>query len=121
MTVVLTGTSLTLEELLRVARGDERVELAPTAVERMRAARNLVEAALARGEQVYGFSTGVGMRKLFAIEDDQRLSTGCVRSHLTARFAAPADAVRDDAEARHSLAQGLRSVPRSRVPGRCPE
>ena len=113
MTVVLTGTSLTLEELVRVARGGERVELAPTAVERMRAARNLVEAALARGEQVYGFSTGVGMRKLFAIEDDQAsFNRMLVRGHLVGQGPpAPADAVRATLlKLANSLAQGVTGV-----------
>ena len=83
MSVVLTGTSLTLEELLRVARDGEHVELAPAALERMRASRDLVEAALARGEQVYGFSTGVGMRKRFAIDEDQAaFNRRLVRGHL---------------------------------------
>ncbi len=45
MTVVLTGSDLTLAELVRVARAAERVELAPAAVERMRATRAVVEAA----------------------------------------------------------------------------
>ena len=67
MSVVLTGTTLTLEDVVRVAREGERVELDPRALERMGASRELVESALAAGEQVYGFSTGVGMRKLFAI------------------------------------------------------
>ena len=57
MSVTLTGTTLSLDEVVRVARHGERVELAAEAVERMRASRGLVEDALARGEQVYGFST----------------------------------------------------------------
>jgi histidine ammonia-lyase len=110
MTVVLTGTILTLDELLRVARGGERVELAPGALERMRAARDLVESALARGEQVYGFSTGVGMRKLFAIEDDQAsFNRMLVRGHLVGQGpSASADAVRATMlKLANSLAQGV--------------
>lgn len=63
MTVVLTGSALTIDEVVRVARAAEPVELAPGAAERMRAARTVVEEVLARGEQVYGSNTGVGMRK----------------------------------------------------------
>jgi histidine ammonia-lyase len=86
MTVVLTGTTLALEDVVRVAREGERVELDASALERMRASRDVVEAALARGEQVYGFSTGVGMRKLFAIEEDQaRFNQLLVRGHLVAQ------------------------------------
>ena len=96
MTVVLTGTTLVLEDVIRVAREGERVELDAGALERMRASRDLVEAALARGEEVYGFSTGVGMRKLFAIEDDQaRFNRLLVRGHLVAQGpTAPDDVVR---------------------------
>jgi histidine ammonia-lyase len=86
MTVVLTGTTLALEDVVRVAREGERVELDAGALERMRSSRDLVEAALGRGEQVYGFSTGVGMRKLFAIEEDQaRFNRLLVRGHLVAQ------------------------------------
>ena len=42
MSVLLTGLDLTLEEVVRVARGGERVELAPAAIERMRASRDVV-------------------------------------------------------------------------------
>lgn len=67
MTVVLTGSDLTLAELVRVARTNERVELAPAAVERMRATRAVVEAAVAGGQEVYGFTTGVGAKKSAAV------------------------------------------------------
>ena len=94
--MVLTGTTLTLEEVVRVARDGERVELAASALERMRASRAVVESALASGEQVYGFSTGVGMRKLFAIEDEQpRFNRLLLRGHLVAQGpTAPDDVVR---------------------------
>jgi histidine ammonia-lyase len=111
--VVLTGTSLTLDQLLRVARGGEQVELDPSAVERMRASRDLVETALANGEQVYGFSTGVGMRKLFAIEDDQAsFNRMLVRGHLVGQGPpAPPDAVRATMlKLANSLAQGVTGV-----------
>ncbi len=62
MAVVLTGKSLTLDEVLRVARGGERVELAPAARERVERARETVETALADEANVYGLTTGVGVR-----------------------------------------------------------
>src|SRR5262245_10731053 len=94
MTVVLTGSTLALDDVVRVARAGERVELDAGAIERMRASRDVVEAALARGEQVYGFSTGVGMRKLFGIEDDQaRFNDLLVRGHLVAQGRTASDDV----------------------------
>jgi histidine ammonia-lyase len=96
MSVTLTGTTLTPDEVVRVARGGERVELAAEALVRMRASRALVEDALGRGERVYGFSTGVGMRKLFAIEEEQaRFNRNLIRGHLVAQGpAASSDVVR---------------------------
>jgi len=49
VTVVLTGSDLRLDEVVAVARGGERVELAPEAVVRMRDSRAIVERALDRG------------------------------------------------------------------------
>ena len=67
MTVVLTGQGLTIDEVVRVARHGERVELAPSAVEHMRETRAVVEAAIARGDSVYGLTTGVGAKKNAAV------------------------------------------------------
>ena len=113
MTVVLAGTSLTLEEVVRVARGGEKVELAADALRRIAASRELVEATLARGEDVYGFSTGVGMRKLFAIEREQAaFNRMLVRGHLVAQGPlAPADVVRATmVKLANMLAQGVSGV-----------
>ena len=63
MTIVLTGFDLTTDEVARVARQGERVELAPGARERVRRAREVVEHVLARGDEAYGLSTGVGVHK----------------------------------------------------------
>ena len=63
MTVLLTGRDLTIDEVARVARRDDPVELSPEAVARMRASRNVVDRALASGAQIYGFSTGLGVLK----------------------------------------------------------
>jgi len=113
MSVALTGTDLTLDEVIRIARGGERVELAPAAVERMRESRDVVEAALARGQAIYGFTTGVGMRKLFAIEGNQaRFNRMLIRGHLIAQGpAAPGDAVRATmVKLANGLAQGTPGV-----------
>ncbi len=71
-TTVLTGRTLTVDEVVDVARGGATVELAADAIEGMRASRLVVEGAVERGEGVYGLTTGVGMRKRFAIEEEQR-------------------------------------------------
>jgi histidine ammonia-lyase len=61
--VILTGRDLTLDEVTRVARSNERVTLAPEALERMAATRSIVDQALGSGNRIYGLTTGVGARR----------------------------------------------------------
>jgi len=63
MAVVVTGRTLTLEEVRRVARHREQVELAESTLEWMAGQRVIVERAALAGEPVYGLTTGVGMRR----------------------------------------------------------
>jgi histidine ammonia-lyase len=70
MTVVLTGESLTLDEVVRVARGREPVVIAPEAIAQMRERREIVESAGRAGTPVYGVTTGVGMRREASVEAD---------------------------------------------------
>jgi histidine ammonia-lyase len=63
VTVVLTGNDLRLGEVVRVARAREDAALAPEAIERMRAARAVVDEALEGDVLVYGLTTGVGAQK----------------------------------------------------------
>ena len=97
MTVALTGGSLTLEEVLRVARGGEAVELAPEALEQMGRARAVVESALERGEEVYGLTTGVASRKRAKVDADDvgAFNRLMIQSHRVGQGpAAPTDVVR---------------------------
>ena len=108
VTVVLTGVDLTSAEVLRVARGGERVELADTAEAAMRAARVVVDAVVSSGAPAYGVTTGVGVRKMFPVDapgHDRLL----VRQHLVAQGpAAPHDVVRATAlRVANGLARGL--------------
>jgi histidine ammonia-lyase len=63
VTVTLTGSSLTIDDVIRVARDGERADLDADVAERVRLGREIVERALAAGETVYGLTTGVGVRK----------------------------------------------------------
>ena len=97
MTVVLTGSALTLENVLAVARSGAGVELDPGALERMRRARLVAEGSLARGESVYGLSTGVGVRKRahVGIDEQSAFNTRLIQNHLVGQGdAAPEEAVR---------------------------
>jgi histidine ammonia-lyase len=97
MTVVLTGSDLTLEQVVRVARDGEDVSVAPEALERMRATRAVVERALARGDRVYGLTTGVGVRKRVPVplEEIDDFNRRLILNHRTGSGrAAPEDVVR---------------------------
>jgi histidine ammonia-lyase len=97
VTVVLTGTGLAVEDVVRVARRGEQVELAPEAVERMRSARAVAEQALERGEPVYGLTTGVASRKRTAVTTDDTAAFNklLIQSHRVGQGAnAPDDVVR---------------------------
>lgn len=71
MTVLLIGEGLTLDDVVRVARGGEDVALAPEAVDRMRRTRALVERTVERGDVVYGLTTGVGARKKVRVPTEE--------------------------------------------------
>src|SRR5689334_18995177 len=66
-TLTLDGCSLALSDLAPLFERDEQVELklalAPAALERVRAARAVVEQAMKSGKPVYGLTTGFGRLK----------------------------------------------------------
>jgi histidine ammonia-lyase len=71
MAVVLDGSSLTLEKLVKIARHGEPVELAPAALERIRICRAMVEEKLAAREIMYGTNTGIGEFSEKILSDEQ--------------------------------------------------
>ena len=60
MCITLSGERLTLEEVGAAAAGGARVEIAPEARERVRAARTLVDRIAAGDVPTYGINTGFG-------------------------------------------------------------
>ena len=75
--------TLTLARLEAVARGAAPPGLDEVARERIRAAREVVEDAVARGEAVYGVTTGIGELASVRIApaDAERLQLNLLRSH----------------------------------------
>ncbi|HEU4528132.1 MAG TPA: aromatic amino acid ammonia-lyase [Actinomycetota bacterium] len=71
MTIVLDGSSLTVERLARIAREREPVELDAAALERIRACRAMLEAKLAAREVMYGTNTGIGEFSEIVLSDEQ--------------------------------------------------
>jgi histidine ammonia-lyase len=71
MTVILDGTSLTVEKLVAIARFNEKVELAPAALERIKVCRAMLERKLAAHETMYGTNTGIGEFSEKVLSDEQ--------------------------------------------------
>lgn len=71
MTIILDGSSLTIEKLVAVARQGEKVELAPAALERIKICRAMLEEKLANHETMYGTNTGIGEFSEKILSDEQ--------------------------------------------------
>jgi histidine ammonia-lyase len=82
MSVKLDGKSLTIEEVVAIARGGA-VELAAEAVERMNASRALIDRLAAGDAPIYAVNTGVGLLANVRIprEDLDQLQRNVIRSH----------------------------------------
>jgi histidine ammonia-lyase len=71
MTIILDGSSLTVEKLISIARFSEIVELAPEAMERIQICRAMLEEKLAAHETMYGTNTGIGEFSEKILSDEQ--------------------------------------------------
>ncbi len=71
MPIILDGSSLTIEKLVAIARGNEKVQLAPEALERIKVCRAMLEEKLAAKEIMYGTNTGIGEFSEKVLSDDQ--------------------------------------------------
>jgi histidine ammonia-lyase len=123
MTIALTGDDLTFEQLYGVAWRGEAVGLAPTAMERMKASRAVVDRVVSTGATAYGINTGFGKLASVRISPEQvrQLQVNLVRSH-----ACGVGAPLSEAETRammllraNALAKGLSGVRPSVVETLC--
>jgi histidine ammonia-lyase len=71
MSITLTGTGLTVEKVVQVARGGEPVALAPEAVKRIEKCRALLEDKIQKKEIMYGVNTGIGELANVVLDQDQ--------------------------------------------------
>jgi histidine ammonia-lyase len=71
MTIVLDGSGLTVDKLVRIARHGEKVELDHDALERIRACRSMLEEKIQAREIMYGVNTGIGEFSEVVLTDDQ--------------------------------------------------
>src|SRR5437588_861742 len=96
-TVTLDGRSLSIADVVAVARHDAPVAIAPHALVNVTASRRAVEAAVARGDTIYGVNTGFGKLAHVRIKPDQArdLQLNLIRSHASGvGEPLPVDAVR---------------------------
>ena len=70
-TILLDGSSLTIEQVIRVAYGRIPLDLSPAAVKKVERAAQAVQELLTRGEVAYGITTGFGAFKDKIISSDQ--------------------------------------------------
>jgi histidine ammonia-lyase len=71
MPIKIDGRSLTIEDVVRVARHNEPVELAPEAVERIKKCRGMLEKKITAKEIMYGVNTGIGEFSEVVLSDEQ--------------------------------------------------
>ncbi len=112
--ILLDGDSLSIEQVVAVARGGARVALADAAWASVHRARAAVEALVASDAVVYGVTTGFGDFKnvLISRQDAAALQRNLVRSHAVGVGARlPTEAVRAMMVVRaNSLAKGYSGV-----------
>lgn len=71
MSIVLSGSGLTVEKVVRIARHNEKVELDNDALERIKVCRAMLEKKIVAGEIMYGVNTGIGEFSEVVLDDDQ--------------------------------------------------
>ena len=86
MAVIINGRDLTVEEVICVCRGYEKVEIAPEAKEAVIKARNYIEKKLEEGAVIYGLTTGFGKfaNVVISREEAEQLQKNLIISHTCA-------------------------------------
>jgi histidine ammonia-lyase len=71
MSIVLNGSGLTIEKLVKIARHNEKVELHPDSLQKIKVCRKMLEQKLQAKEIMYGTNTGIGEFSEIALNDEQ--------------------------------------------------
>ncbi|MHA2046137.1 MAG: aromatic amino acid lyase, partial [Candidatus Thorarchaeota archaeon] len=81
--VAVDGESLTIDDVVQVARYGKKVELLVQAIELIKKSRDVVETAIKEETTVYGVNTGFGELANVCIssEDLAKLQVNLIRSH----------------------------------------
>lgn len=86
MAVIINGRDLTVEQVIRVCRGNERVEIAEDAKVAVNKARDYIEKKLEEGAIIYGLTTGFGKfaNVFISPEESAQLQKNLIISHTCA-------------------------------------
>jgi histidine ammonia-lyase len=71
MTIVITGSGLNIEKLVKVARHNEEIQLHPDALSRIKSCRMMLENKIKAHEIMYGVNTGIGEFSEVVLNDVQ--------------------------------------------------
>jgi len=71
MAIVLDGKGLTIEKLVQIARFNEKVELHPKALQRIKACRAMLDEKIEAHEIMYGVNTGIGEFSEVLLNEEQ--------------------------------------------------
>lgn len=71
MPITLNGYGLTIENMVDIARNENKIELAPESVELIAKCRKLLEDKIEKREIMYGVNTGIGEFSEIVLNDEQ--------------------------------------------------
>jgi histidine ammonia-lyase len=71
MTIVITGSGLSIEKLVKIARHNEEIKLHPDALTRIKSCRMMLENKIKAHEIMYGVNTGIGEFSEVVLNDAQ--------------------------------------------------
>lgn len=71
MTIVLNGSGLTTEKLVKIARHKEKVKIDSKSLEKIKKCRELLEKKIKAKEIMYGVNTGIGEFSEIVLNDEQ--------------------------------------------------
>jgi len=71
MTILISGSDLSIEKLVRVARHNENIKLHPESLKKIKKCRDMLEKKIKAKEMIYGVNTGIGELVNVVLTDEQ--------------------------------------------------
>jgi histidine ammonia-lyase len=83
--VCIDGETLTIEDIIKVARENAKVVIPEKVKEKVKKSREVLEKLVKEGQIIYGVNTGFGAlsTKTIPLEENKKLQTNLIRSHAT--------------------------------------